>query len=95
MTANPIGTRMFEEIFFKLNAQLRVKESVGNKAFAYEGKQGIGDGITVWRFLIYGGLHVKSEDADSSFRSDIFVFTGPSTTIRQLAETCQRKRSSM
>ena len=51
----PEGERFFEQLL-AMNGH-RVKSSLGDGIFQYEGVQSFGDpGLTVWRFDIYGGL---------------------------------------
>jgi hypothetical protein len=73
------GEKLADELLFKLNARNRVRENVGDGAFVYEGAQGVDDdGITAWRFSIYGGL-VSCEDPGKpeTMGSQIIVMTGP------------------
>jgi hypothetical protein len=82
------GERFFDEYLFKLKARDRVRGSLGDGAFTYEGAQAVDDsGITIWRFDIYGGL-VSCEDptAPETMGSQMIVITAPEAAFQAKAE---------
>ena len=78
------GSQFFEQRFFKLNAAQRVRANLGNGTVCYEGVQGMGcPQITVWRFMIYGGLVLFGDPkSPRDTCTEIAVLTGPRRTFR-------------
>jgi hypothetical protein len=63
----------------------RVLEHLGNDTFIYEGIQAIDDPqLTVWRFLIYGGVAFADSAPGEQRASQVIALTGPAQIIRRL-----------
>jgi hypothetical protein len=86
------GLRLCEETLFRPNARVRVRGTVGNGAFVYEGNQGVDDpGITVWKFIVYGGL-ASYEDVitPETLGSHVVSMTGPLATFSRAAAIAKK-----
>ena len=69
------GERLFEKTL-ALNAVARVKASLGDGAFEYEGAQSESDPrLSIWKFKIYGGLKLTDHGVPGESPSHVWAST--------------------
>jgi len=74
------GESFLDEVLFRLEGRAHVQEDLGDKTFLYEGKQGKDNpAITIWRFLIYGGLTMGDPERPARL---VVAITGPTARIK-------------
>jgi hypothetical protein len=77
------GHGLLEHLFTKLAPRNRVVENIADGALVYEGVQAKDHAqLTLWRFLVYGGLQFGESPLDSGAKHCvIFAVTGPRTLL--------------
>jgi len=83
MALTESGDRAFEKLMSHPDLHTGVECDLGRGTVVYKGKQGLDQPeITLWRFLMYGGLKFSDEEDSGESASVICAMTGPAVMMK-------------
>jgi hypothetical protein len=79
-----------------MNSGARIRETLGNGTFSYEGAQSAGNPeLSVWRFSAFGGLTLSGDpEAPGEITSQIGAMTGSHALLAKLKAMESREPSA-